>query len=1046
MQTVRRWFIVLAGVGVLAAGCSHRDQGERRAERAAREGRGGVPGAGEGSATVPPAAPAGAAAVAVGGAEALRVTRPSGDSPGRYDAALLEALGRVAERRYPEALAALERARAEQDTEQVRDEMSRVQRLVAQEAVAEKTAADIQAVLQQGRVEEGVRLAAAALREFGATDAAARIAGLKVQADALAAADLEKAARRTRFRQEGDAALRDGNLRGAEVALARALQEGDESAREPLEGVRASLSSYDENRRRAAEFRRDLANLEEAVEALRRAAAAWDTVEVRQEIEEYTLALQNRRDRVAVADFEVRGETGIPAAGRTVAEELLPTLRPRFEVVEREQLGRLADELKIDASVLAGNNAACRALGEAGRVRYLVVGSVSSLCGVTVNARLVEVRSGLVVQTAKLVAATPEEAIRRLPELSTLLLMTDEQRMAYETRLAERVVPAAVAVAEAPLPPAPVIVAAQPPPPPVVVYTPRPPDFGGLTPADFACLQAPASGGLGVTLERDDPIKQRLLRVAVELGDNLFLRGRYREAHAQFQLALSLHPGHPELNLRVDRCRPYVAAPAPAAAGPAPVVVAAAPVVVAPARPRLVVLNFLVSADPGRTPPGLGDWAADQLASYYAPSYEVVDRGAVFWYMGRLGLSVRDVLTNASARLCLGRALDTRWFVFGVVQQTASFTVTTHLVDAQTNATSKQASIHVQDHQELKLRMGELVRQTTADAAGAAALQTETRESEARVNEARRLVSAGQYARAANVCKEGLKARPDNVALQALLAEADRKDQQAKLVEEQRRLQERTRALAAEARRRQEELARQAEETRQRAARAAAAQRDARQAEERRRQQAHDQLVASAREALGRGDAATSARLLESAVALKSDDATRQALNAARSKAEEAARAKAAAEQAQREAALRRQREDALARAKAEAAKEVEVRRLAAASRPTPAIKPVADDAGARDRMAVYAKQMQAAAACEQKKQFAEAARAYREALRFLPGEARAAAGLRNAEFQQHLAAGRKALDAKQYAAAGHEFEEALKLEPGNAEAAALLQRARQKR
>ena len=60
---------------------------------------------------------------------------------------------------------------------------------------------------------------------------------------------------------------------------------------------------------------------------LQDAAKAWDTLQVRQDIDECTLLLQKRRDRVSVADFEVRGELGMPLAGRTVAEELLPTTR-----------------------------------------------------------------------------------------------------------------------------------------------------------------------------------------------------------------------------------------------------------------------------------------------------------------------------------------------------------------------------------------------------------------------------------------------------------------------------------------------------------------------------------------------------------------------------------------------------------------------------------------------------------------------------------------------------------------------------------------------
>src|SRR5207237_3888549 len=133
------------------------------------------------------------------------------------------------------------------------------------------------------------------------------------------------------------------------------------------------------------------AHLEEALASLQEAARAWDTLQVRQEIEDCTLALEKRRDRLSVADFEVRGDVGLPAAGRTLAEELLPAFKPRFDLVERGQLGRVLDELKLDTAGLGDNPEARREVGRLARLRYLVVGSVTPLNGVTVHARLVEV-------------------------------------------------------------------------------------------------------------------------------------------------------------------------------------------------------------------------------------------------------------------------------------------------------------------------------------------------------------------------------------------------------------------------------------------------------------------------------------------------------------------------------------------------------------------------------------------------------------------------------------------------------------------------------
>jgi tetratricopeptide (TPR) repeat protein len=92
---------------------------------------------------------------------------------------------------------------------------------------------------------------------------------------------------------------------------------------------------------------------------------------------------------------------------------------------------------------------------------------------------------------------------------------------------------------------------------------------------------------------------------------------------------------------------------------------------------------------------------------------------------------------------------------------------------------------------------------------------------------------------------------------------------------------------------------------------------------------------------------------------------------------------------------------------------------------------------------AQYIQQMQAAAAFEKEQKYAEAARAYKEALRAVPGEAKATAALKLAE---HMAEGQKLLKAKRFPDAAKEFEEALKLSPKHPEATRLLTQAREGR
>ena len=258
----------------------------------------------------------------------------------RYEAALGDALNLLGEKKYGEAMLALETAQAFHDTDFIKAEIAKLKARIGQEDAARKTLQEIEAILETGRGKEAAELADDALQQFGATDLSGRLVALKLQADALAMAQRGKeedgGVRYQRLRDQGEAALKEKNLRAAALAFEQAVQ-AKEDARllEQLKEIRAALEDYDDLRRKAAELRRDPGQLEEAIAALEEAAKAWDTLQVRQEIDEYTLALQKRRDRVSVADFEVRGEVGFPEAGRTVAEEVLPSSQAAFDLVER---------------------------------------------------------------------------------------------------------------------------------------------------------------------------------------------------------------------------------------------------------------------------------------------------------------------------------------------------------------------------------------------------------------------------------------------------------------------------------------------------------------------------------------------------------------------------------------------------------------------------------------------------------------------------------------------------------------------------------------
>jgi hypothetical protein len=854
---------------------------------------------------------------------------PQASKQERYDAALLEALNLLAERRLAPALESLRAAQKIQDTDVVQRLMDRIQGLISEQTAAERTAQDLRGAISDGKADEAAQLANTALAQYGGGDVAPDLAKIKQTAEAVVTASVSDTGDRARrLRTDALAALADNNLRAAAISLDQALQFGDDAdLRQKLDDVQGRLTRYDDNLRRARDLRRDPGKLEEAIAALQEAERAWSTLQVRQEIDDYSLALQKRRDRVGIADFEVRGDLGVPGIGRSVAEELLPALKSRFDVVERGQVGRVLEELQVQSADLIDQPASRQEVGRLAGVKYVVVGSLTPLCGITAQARLVEVRSGIIVQTARISAANPEALIARLPLLGQMLLMSDEQKLAFEQAQAlkateVRPIDPPSTIPPPPPPPAP----DQPPPPPIVTYSPRPPGFGGLVLADFQALPpvvvtAPPPPA-EVVIVREEP-RRRLFALSLELGDNAFRRGRYREAHRHFQLALTLGNDRAALQVRIDNCRPYLPPPPPppVIVEPAPVVVVPQPVVVVapPVRPRLVVFNFFLNCEPGLVPPNVGDWAADNCAAAFGNSFEVVDRGEVCWYMGRLGVTMRDVMTDSSSRIALAQALNVRFFLFGAIEQTHSFNVTTHLIDAQSGARTGTGTIHVQDHNEIKLRAHELARQVSAKPEEQAKIAQQGKESEKALTESRQLLKAGSYTQAAAVARKALQTNPDNAALQAVQQEAEQKARQVALAETRRRQAEAQKAEEAKAQERQKELARQAAAAKRKAEEDARRQGEAaRVAREREKDVAAARLRTQADKALRDGNYPQAVQALQSAAALRpSEDITRD-LARARIEQEKAVQQKAAAEQARKEEEARRQREAALAKVEAE--------------------------------------------------------------------------------------------------------------------------------
>ncbi len=454
----------------------------------------------------------------------------------------------------------------------------------------------------------------------------------------------------------------------------------------------------------------------------------------------------------------------MPAVGRAVSEVLLRHFSPRFDVLERTRLRNVLDELQLRGDEL-GHGASGREIAQLAKVRYLVVGSVTPLAGVTVQACLIEASTGLIVQTVRVSAPNIEALMPMLKHLARVLQMSDEEKVAFETKLqadavAIQPIDASSLDVIPPLSPAVDFIRMDR----IVTYTSRSPLLGELVIRDFDTLPPVVVGApAGVqayegNTVRADSRRNRLLRLSLDLGDNLFRRKRFQEAQRHYSLALSLAGPRREISSRLDACRNALPPPLPPVVGSLP------------PRPRLAVFGFVFGATSDVLPENLGAWTADCFASHCG-DYEAIDRGELAWYMGRLGFTVREVLSDPVSRRYLAQALERGYFVFVGIQQTGSFDVHAHLIDVESGTRTGTAMIHVQDRFELKLRMNELVRQIGVKPAEREVLIKQGRAIERSLIEARVCLQK-EPGRAAELLR-ALKLSVGNIALQSLLADAE---------------------------------------------------------------------------------------------------------------------------------------------------------------------------------------------------------------------------------------------------------------------------------
>ena len=384
--------------------------------------------------------------------------------------------------------------------------------------------------------------------------------------------------------------------------------------------------------------------------------------------------------------------------------------------------------------------------------------------------------------------------------------------------------------------------------------------FQQFLPAPAGALPPQEYGG-----EREERWKRRALFISLDIGDNLFRRHRYAAAQRHFEFSLILAPGQADLGLRVTRCQPLLPPP--------PVV----PVTASP-RPRIAIVDFVVFADPAVVAPGLGAWTPRQLAPYLARDFDVIDSGELYWWMGRLGMSVRDLMEDPYARRWLGRALNARYFVLGNVVPTGSFDVNTYLIDAEYGYLKGRGFVHCWNPFELRCRLGELARMTLTPPAQFQQQRQEYQRYEELIVKARVASGKGDFTLALGFLQDAQKARPGSIEVQVYLNDYDAQTRLRGLEAQRRQDFERQQAEAAKRKQRQDELCHQAEEQRAQAAKLAATltQEQRLAAENKRKayqEAAYKRLVLEARGARGAERFGFSIQIYESALNLRQDDA-----------------------------------------------------------------------------------------------------------------------------------------------------------------------------
>jgi formylglycine-generating enzyme required for sulfatase activity len=101
----------------------------------------------------------------------------------------------------------------------------------------------------------------------------------------------------------------------------------------------------------------------------------------------------------------------------------------RYQLVERSQLTALLKEIDLTIALVRDNPE--KVYGKLKGVRFIVLGSVNKLGSIAISARLVNVATGDIVQTAEVLARDAQGLEDALGELAKVLLMAEQEKKDY---------------------------------------------------------------------------------------------------------------------------------------------------------------------------------------------------------------------------------------------------------------------------------------------------------------------------------------------------------------------------------------------------------------------------------------------------------------------------------------------------------------------------------------------------------------------------------------------------------------------------------------